>query len=277
MEYLKQYNQSHADEQRQYRESRKDMKKQYDKQYRKLHKKERDEYSKQYYQKHKDKIKRYIKEYSKARREQRNQYNRQYFELHVDRLKPHYKKYRESNRKNKKEYDMMRLYGINMNQFNALLKSQKNKCPICGSKINERTAYIDHSHLSQTVRGLLCNKCNLHLGYYEHMATYADKIKQYTNQHKYTSLYSFAGSSINNRYRKEILAEQNYKCAICECELAFKDSRLDHEHRTGVIRGVLCNSCNTELGHYEKVLKYKDIIDAYLQRGNQYRLEVFVK
>jgi len=37
-----------------------------------------------------------------------------------------------------------------------------------------------------------------------------------------------------------------------------------------------CIECsNTGLGVYEKMLKYKPILDSYLEKGNQYRLEIF--
>lgn len=53
----------------------------------------------------------------------------------------------------------------------------------------------------------------------------------------------------------EILKSQNGGCAICGKKRAFKNKttkslHVDHCHRTGVVRGVLCNSCNWALGHF---------------------------
>lgn len=39
------------------------------------------------------------------------------------------------------------------------------------------------------------------------------------------------------------------KCEICERELGGKGF-LDHDHATGVIRGVLCRECNTAIGMF---------------------------
>ena len=50
----------------------------------------------------------------------------------------------------------------------------------------------------------------------------------------------------------EMLASQNNRCAICETP-ADKQDRLmavDHCHKTGVIRGLLCNSCNLGIGSF---------------------------
>ena len=37
---------------------------------------------------------------------------------------------------------------------------------------------------------------------------------------------------------------QNNRCAICEIDLNSVVACLDHDHRSGRIRGVLCNNCN---------------------------------
>jgi hypothetical protein len=46
--------------------------------------------------------------------------------------------------------------------------------------------------------------------------------------------------------------EQNGTCAICKQEGIIKKGTLcvDHCHTTGVVRGLLCHSCNVGLGHF---------------------------
>lgn len=47
-----------------------------------------------------------------------------------------------------------------------------------------------------------------------------------------------------------LFSEQKNKCAICEKHLSLiKDTRIDHEHRSGLVRGILCHNCNALLGH----------------------------
>lgn len=58
------------------------------------------------------------------------------------------------------------------------------------------------------------------------------------------------------------------ECQICSCdltELNIRDVHLDHDHKTGKIRGLLCFQCNTGLGHF------KDDVDR-LQKAIDYLL-----
>jgi hypothetical protein len=55
---------------------------------------------------------------------------------------------------------------------------------------------------------------------------------------------------------EEMYKNQKGKCAICRKKKKKLD--VDHCHRTGKIRGLLCNSCNQGLGLFkddEKIMK----------------------
>lgn len=43
--------------------------------------------------------------------------------------------------------------------------------------------------------------------------------------------------------RAAILKSQQMKCAVCEITIT-NSGCLDHDHHTGLLRGVLCNNCN---------------------------------
>jgi hypothetical protein len=59
-------------------------------------------------------------------------------------------------------------------------------------------------------------------------------------------------------YREEQLREQDFCCALCG-ELIFDDAVLDHDHRSGYIRGVLHRGCNALLGKIENSLAMNKI------------------
>ena len=44
-----------------------------------------------------------------------------------------------------------------------------------------------------------------------------------------------------------MLQDQDQKCAICQLEID-ESCHVDHCHDTEVIRGLLCNGCNTGIG-----------------------------
>ncbi|AMM44719.1 endonuclease [Xanthomonas phage f30-Xaj] len=54
--------------------------------------------------------------------------------------------------------------------------------------------------------------------------------------------------------RHKLAAEQGNRCALCQGQFGLKaplDPCLDHDHRTGAVRGVLHRGCNALLGRVE--------------------------
>lgn len=57
----------------------------------------------------------------------------------------------------------------------------------------------------------------------------------------------------------QLLADQGGTCAICQLPERYVDARtgrtrrlsVDHDHKTGRVRGLLCGSCNQAVGHFE--------------------------
>ena len=58
-----------------------------------------------------------------------------------------------------------RRYGMSDPDYEALLARQGGACAICGRK-SRRRLVVDHCHVCDRVRGLLCHNCNIGLGYY---------------------------------------------------------------------------------------------------------------
>jgi len=42
--------------------------------------------------------------------------------------------------------------------------------------------------------------------------------------------------------------DQDGCCAICREDISIKDIKVDHDHETGVVRGLLCSQCNVGIG-----------------------------
>jgi hypothetical protein len=61
-----------------------------------------------------------------------------------------------------------------------------------------------------------------------------------------------------------MLSDQGGTCAICGVPPGEKRAlAVDHCHKTGRVRALLCASCNVRLGAYESI---RDQADAYLAR-----------
>ena len=113
--------------------------------------------SKEYYSKNKDK-------------ENAKQKARYYANLELSRQR--YKAQYQMN-KHKKHYQnrtrnstIQRLYGITVEDYDAMYIEQGGRCAICGIHQSElpRRLSIDHCHATGKVRGLLFKKCNAGLG-----------------------------------------------------------------------------------------------------------------
>jgi hypothetical protein len=61
----------------------------------------------------------------------------------------------------RKKWNLKKLYGITMEQYEAMLTGQHGRCAICGST---ESLVVDHCHESGAVRGILCVRCNSGLG-----------------------------------------------------------------------------------------------------------------
>ena len=73
-----------------------------------------------------------------------------------------------------------------------------------------------------------------------------------TRNRKYLKTYGITLDDYNR-----MLEEQNHACKIClqpeviKVNGKVKRLSVDHCHKTGKVRGLLCQRCNTTLGQYE--------------------------
>lgn len=62
-----------------------------------------------------------------------------------------------------------------------------------------------------------------------------------------------------------LLLDQEYRCKICDTRLAGGTTHVDHDHKTGRIRGLLCFNCNVAIGHLRDDPSLLDRAAAYLR------------
>jgi len=77
--------------------------------------------------------------------------------------------------------------------------------------------------------------------------TYKKPTPEKIRENNLRALY---GLSLQDEIK--LLIQQGYRCAICKThfdELKTHMRHIDHCHKTGIVRGILCGHCNCLLGH----------------------------
>jgi hypothetical protein len=72
--------------------------------------------------------------------------------------------------KNKlRKNSLLRNYNLSIAEYNTLFESQEGRCKICGKhqSLLSKPLFVDHDHVNNKVRGLLCSKCNFGLGSFD--------------------------------------------------------------------------------------------------------------
>jgi uncharacterized membrane protein len=111
------------------------------------------------------------KEWYYKNKEKKRNYARKYYELHREEKIRYAKEFRIKNPTAWRISHRKRIYGVTNEDVNKMVLEQENKCAICSvyfhPKEKNRKMSIDHCHIKNKVRGLLCNKCNISLGHLE--------------------------------------------------------------------------------------------------------------
>jgi hypothetical protein len=89
----------------------------------------------------------------------------------------------------------------------------------------------------------------------EYAARFLDGRKRRRKQRKY---------GISQEVYEEMVVVQGSRCLICKREVELV---IDHDHGSGVVRGLLCRRCNAGLGYF------KDN-PVLLQRAIRYLMEM---
>ncbi len=93
-----------------------------------------------------------------------------------------------------RDYKRRQQSGVTPQQVEALLAKQRGVCAICGQP--ERTSNrgnrvselaVDHDHTTGTIRGLLCARCNLGLGYFNDDVNLIRRAQRYLEGHDNTA------------------------------------------------------------------------------------------
>lgn len=119
-----------------------------------------------YYEKHRDQVRRKHSEYYAENKASHNARSTAYYIEHREDLIAKSAVLAVSNPRPRVSASLRHHYQINITDYEVLLMNQRWVCAICGGvNHNGRRLSVDHDHQTNEIRGLLCNPCNLAIGW----------------------------------------------------------------------------------------------------------------
>jgi len=67
--------------------------------------------------------------------------------------------------------------------------------------------------------------------------------------------------------KSQMASRQNGRCAICSNLTDLDSLEVDHDHVSGLVRGLLCRECNRGLGHFRDNPDSLDKAAGYIRRS----------
>ena len=106
----------------------------------------------------------------------------------------------------------------------------------------------------------------------EEKRVYYKKYNQ-THRRQIASRYFKRQYGITIERRDQMFIEQDGKCESCSRPIVLighkpNSAVIDHDHKTGEVRGLLCSHCNTAFGFFEEDPK---LISGLLTYANKWR------
>lgn len=118
-----------------------------------------------------------------------------------------------------------------LNSGRQLPSDYKKRCPRC--ELIKSAAEFHRNASSRDGLHWVCRECNKKKGGYG---------KQLEQRRRFR-VYDITGDEV-----EALLRHQEHSCAICRVAFVGTEFHIDHCHRSGDVRGLLCSRCNTALG-----------------------------
>ena len=152
----------------------------------------------------------------------------------------------------------------------GLLKGLKKPCRACTNSIKQGGTGLSYDRTGNR----LCRGCSNPMikgTYYEHNKTVCKNCSHAAAAKYIRTTYKFKKYSIDQEQYNRLIVEQRNACAICRVSFDRNTTtRIDHDHVTGEVRGLLCHYCNVGLGHFKDNIEFLTESIKYLKRnGNK--------
>lgn len=120
--------------------------------------------------------------YTKAHPEIRNKSIRMWRHRHPERVKRY--KSQGYRPERVRAYGLRKNYGLSVSDYDNMFAQQDGICAICGlPPEGGKHLVVDHDHDTGVNRGLLCNRCNLSIGAFNHNPVLLENAVGYLREH----------------------------------------------------------------------------------------------
>lgn len=157
-----------------------------------------------------------------------------------------------------------------------IYKTQRNRdvnlkkpCKACSNSIKRGGS--GHSFNEKGEK--LCKGCKKYYSkenYHKEVSTYCKACSNKKSGLYIKNIHRFSKYGIEEIDYKNLLEKQQNSCAICKEEFNSNiRPRIDHDHITGKVRGLLCHNCNVALGHFKDNINILKTTIKYLENGGK--------
>jgi hypothetical protein len=119
-----------------------------------------------------EKLKEYFKKYAEKNKDKIGAYHRAWYAKNSERIRAKAREWWKANPVRARRYNIGKSFKITASEYDALLSLQSGRCAICNmpeTAIDKRKGTVkrlavDHCHKTDSLRGLLCQACNISIG-----------------------------------------------------------------------------------------------------------------
>ncbi len=136
------------------------------------------------------------------------------------------------------------------------------RCPECEQKLLVKEFYKDRSKKEGV--STYCRECtnryNLHYRKSKHGQEAVGRARRKYNESKH-GREKARRTHLSRRYDitlerfEQMCLDQEGHCLLCCRAVSHEDIQVDHDHKTGKVRGLLCGRCNKGIGFLGDTIK----------------------
>lgn len=112
-----------------------------------------------------------------------------YFQLNKAAIVLRNKAYQKERPLMRRKHELKYNYGLTPEVYSQILQEQNNSCKICGlifaaeyKGVKKDQPHVDHDHVTNNIRGILCHSCNLALGFVKDNVDLLQKMIEYLKE-----------------------------------------------------------------------------------------------